>query len=169
MNISKLLSIGIILDCDYDKTVDEKFNLFMNKLRKLQSIDVPTSMHDFSQSISKFGCYILPDNQRKGTLEDILLECAKQVYPSLCTGAEQFINEVNLNSDEFVTEDKKEFEKPAGRYKAIVGSIVNVLRPSKTIQVSLREDRWISETTQNLPEIQAIRQFLANLLNLSVE
>ncbi|WP_110515853.1 DUF3226 domain-containing protein [Herpetosiphon llansteffanensis] len=163
-----LASIGIILDCDYDKTPSERFSEISNLL-KIKKIDPPKSMHEISQSTPKIGCYILPNNQHQGTLETILLECARQVYPSLYTGAEKFINEVNLDSAEFVASDKKYFKKPAGKNKAIVGSIVNVLRPSKTIQVSLSDNSWISEKTQNLPEIQAIRLFLANLLNLAVE
>ncbi len=163
-----LSSLGIILDCDYIKTPNERFTT-ITELLKSKNIEVPQSIHDLSEGIPKLGCYILPDNQRQGTLEDILLECAKQVYPSLYTGAEKFINEVNLDSAEFVASDKKYFKKPAGSNKAIVGSIVNVLRPSKTIQVSLSDNRWISQATQNLPEIQAIRLFLANLLDLPVE
>ena len=53
------------------------------------------------------------------------------------------------------------------RNKAIVGSIVSILRPGKAIQVSIQDDRWLRDDALTLPKIKAIHDFLKALFDLA--
>jgi hypothetical protein len=55
---------------------------------------------------------------------------------------------------------------PAGRNKAMVGSIASILRPGRAIQVSLQDDRWLRDTALALPRVKAVQDFLLKLLEL---
>jgi hypothetical protein len=66
-----------------------------------------------------------------------------------------------------VGEDLEELLKPAGRHKAIVGSIASILRPGKAIQVSLQDNRWLRDAALDLPRLSAVKSFLASLFEFS--
>ena len=58
--------------------------------------------------------------------------------------------------------------KPFDRQKAIVASIVSVLKPGMANTPSIAQDRWICEqTVKDVPEIAVLKQFIENLLELT--
>ncbi len=107
----------------------------------------------------------MPDNQNAGTLESLLIECAQHVYPNLLQSAISHVNTVPGDGT-LVLEDREDFNKPAGRDKAIVGTIASVLRPGKAVQVSLQDNRWLHEGALKLARVRAVQTFLIDLLEL---
>ena len=110
------------------------------------------------------GIFVFPDNSSEGTLEKVLLNCAKRVYPNLLAGAETLVAELNL--DRLSKEDKRDLIKASGKDKVTVGCVGNVLRPGKAIQVSIQDNKWVSRRTLNLPEVVTFNDFLKGLFNL---
>ena len=116
------------------------------------------------QSAIRTGIFVLPDNAAEGTLENILLECADDVYPNLKAGAETFLNGIDRAALD--AHDREEIEAPAGLNKARVGCVVNVLKPGKTSQASIQDNRWLDGETLNLPRVVAVSNFLRQLIAL---
>jgi hypothetical protein len=61
----------------------------------------------------------------------------------------------------------KEIRKPAGKNKAIIGGVSNILKPGRTLQVSLQDNDWIDSQTINLAKIKLVRQFLCQILDIT--
>lgn len=171
----QLDSIAIILDADSEEIPQIRFNKLMeeltekfNKQKKSLSVTLPLENLQLGEVKEKsarspaFGVFILPDNQHQGTLEDILSECARENYANLYDLAIQYIN--NIDRKQLTEEDLKELNKPTGENKAILSSIVSILKPTRTIQVSLQDNRWIDDKTLNLPSIQLIKEFLDKII-----
>jgi hypothetical protein len=66
-----------------------------------------------------------------------------------------------------MNEDLKELRKSAGRNKAIIGSIASILRPGRAVQVSIQDNRWLRDAALAIPRVQAVRDFLANLFEMT--
>lgn len=108
----------------------------------------------------------MPDNQSKGTLEDILLECGRQVYPGLYKTAAAHVDAA-LQDQSLVNEDLKELRKSAGKNKAIVGSMASILRPGRAVQNSIQDNRWLRDAALAIPRVKAVQAFLVNLLEMT--
>jgi hypothetical protein len=106
----------------------------------------------------------LPDNASSGTLEAILVECARESYPQLAELATSYVD--GVDTAKLTSNDLKDFRKPAGRQKAIVSGIATILRPAKALQVSLQDNEWLRGRALELPRVLAVRRFLADLLEL---
>lgn len=117
-----------------------------------------------TQGPPKLGAFILPDNGTAGTLEDILLDSAKEVYPKLLESA--FLHVDSARYVDLIPDDLKEFNKPAGKNKAIIGTMASILKPGKAIQVSIQDNQWLQGSALSLPRIKAVQNFLANLFEL---
>ena len=64
-----------------------------------------------------------------------------------------------------VTEkDLEEFQKSAGKNKAIISGITSILKPTKTLVTSLQDNRWIDEETLKLDRLIAIRNFVGEII-----
>ena len=88
------------------------------------------------------GIYVFPDNQTKGTLEDLLLLCGDKDYQSAIASAGQWVSSV---ATVLPSTELGEYRKPAGHKKALLGAIGNVLGPGKSFAMSLENNRWIGE------------------------
>jgi len=114
----------------------------------------------------RLGAFVLPDNVQAGTLEDLLLDVAPQVYPGLLTTARSHVaaalNDAGLRND-----DLKDLKKPAGENKAVIGAMASILRPGKAVQVSLQDNRWLKGAALLSPRIKAVQDFLKQLFDLS--
>lgn len=163
--ISQLVGVGLMLDAD---TVTTPANRFAEIKGQIAAFPLPLPLPDdpgeIAQGAPKVGVFVLPDNRSQGTLEDVLLECAGTAYPSLLARANTFVQGVDANS--LTGDDRKEFEKPAGKNKAIVSSISSILKPGKAIQVSIQDNRWLKDDALNLPRVKAVQTFLAELLEI---
>ncbi len=155
--------IGIIIDADHSNDSGRaKFKKIKAELKGI--MDLPQNPGEIIEQEIKAGFYIFPDNSSDGTLERILIDCATTNYNELYNGALEYINNVsveNLNKSE-----RKDFIKPSGKDKAVVGCIGNILRPGKAIQVSIQDNRWVDENTIGIHEMSLFNEFLKNLFEL---
>jgi hypothetical protein len=158
-------AVGVILDADSTQPVASRFAELSSRLGAL-GLAVPANPGVVSAEEPRCGIFVLPDNAASGTLEDLLLECGATSYPQLSTAATAYINSVDPT--QLTPPDLREIQKPAGRSKATVSSMASVLRPGKSIQVSIQDNEWLRGEALALPRIIAVRHFLAALLGLSV-
>lgn len=162
---SQLGSIGLVLDADKAVVPSERFATIKEGLSQI-GLPTPNNPGEVTHTSPRVGAFVLPDNQTQGTLEDILLECATIVYPSLLVGAQNYVDNIDMEHEAFTQGDKGDFYKPAGRRKAIVSCITSVLKPGRAMQVSIQDNRWLDQAALTLPRITAILSFLQQLLNL---
>lgn len=155
--------IGLVIDCDYESTAVQVWTSLQAKL------DIPLGAEpgSISQGPPRAGAYVLPDNSSFGTLEQILLACAAEAYPKLSRLAHEFVAQINGQDPEIFSnaDERADFIKPAGRAKATAGTIANVLRPGKAIQVSIQDNRWLKEPrVLELPLVRSFQDFIARIL-----
>ncbi|WP_309892764.1 DUF3226 domain-containing protein [Archangium sp.] len=158
-------AVGILLDSDDEKDLVSRHSGLRSRLQG--SLTLPDRPGRVSSSVPRTGVYILPDNVSPGTLEDLLLECASQTYPSLLQAADVLVRTAEDNAPELLPEDLEELRKPAGRKKATLASIAAILKPGKTIQTSIQDNRWLDGPTLELARIAALRRFLHELMALA--
>lgn len=108
------------------------------------------------------GIYVLPDNTVNGTLEDILLECGNVGYSDLAAKARSFLVAIDRNA--LSADDKKGLLKFAGEKKALISCMSGVLKPGLTIDNTIRKDRWFEPAALALPRVQALTEFLRELI-----
>src|SRR5262249_38277720 len=156
---------GVLLDSDTDKSPADRYSTIRDGLRA-NKLDFPDDAGSVSGANPRLGAFVLPDNQTQGTLEHLLLECAGESYAALLTTATAHVDAA-LRDQSLVAEDLTELRKPAGRNKAIVSSVASILRPGRAIQVSIQDNRWLHGATLTLPRVQAVQEFLTNILELT--
>lgn len=170
INQSELSSIGLILDADYKQTLLQIFQELTQELSQKQELNFidfqSLQLGQVNISNPRFGVFIIPDNQNQGTLETILLECAKLNYPDLLASAKIYIN--NFDRTKLLKKDLEDFNKPTGQDKAIISTISSVLKPGKAIQVSIQDNRWIAQNTLQLPNLVLLKQFINDLLDINI-
>jgi len=161
----RFASHGFLLDADQEQSPDERFEALITEL-KANNFTVPAGLRlgEVSGSKPAFGVYILPDNQNKGTLEDVLLQTAQVNYAQLSSVAQTYIQAIDQN--QLTTDDLDEFKKPAGTKKAQISAMSSVLKPGKAIQNSIQDNRWLDGEAIDLPIIKSITTFLAALFDL---
>jgi hypothetical protein len=156
--VTQIFGIGLVLDADDVKTPQERFGELLTKLAPI-GLPLPTTPGEVVKNASpRFGVFITPNNSAAGTLEDILLACAQINYPDLVACATNYIS--NIDRTQLNQDDLKEIKKPAGENKAIVSSISSILRPGKTLQVSIQDNRWIDAQTISLDSVKLVKIFL---------
>ena len=163
---SQLFSVGIFADADYRETPQERFNKLITKLSDidLPNLLPPSQIGQVNNHSPRCGIFISPNNRDQGTLENILLECARINYSDLLNLSQTYIESIDRN--QLTKNDLEDFKKPAGEKKAIISSISSILRPGKALQVSLQDNRWIDEQTLQLESIKLIKNFLEQIIGL---
>ena len=161
--LASLNAVGFLPDADRDPNAS-----LSSAQRALASagLSFPDKNQEVSMGKTNSGIFLIPGGDDHGGLEEILIACAEAVYPSLSDSARQFVGSVNLESDSYTDEDRKDLMTPQGPVKAIVGSIASVLKPGSTIQVSVLRDRWVSKTTIAIPRVAALVTFLKSLCEM---
>jgi hypothetical protein len=160
-------AVGVILDADGDQTPQQRFSAILTELATKGVLTVgqaPANLGGVTTGNPRWGIYVLPDNAARGTLEDILLECADTAYPNLKQHAETFVN--GFDQAQLTEGDTDDFNKPAGPNKTRVACISSVLKPGKAIQVSIQDNRWFEGPTLTLRRVVAVSDFLRQLLAL---
>jgi hypothetical protein len=161
---ASLTGIGIILDSDSIVSPGQRYVAIRDSLSS-KGYSPPDDPGVVSPGPPRLGAFVLPDNRSGGTLEDVLLDCAQHAYPFLLSMATAHVDAAlvdgSLNAD-----DKRDLLKPAGRNKAIVGSMASILRPGRAIQVSIQDNRWLRDTALALPRVKAVQDFLLSLFDL---
>jgi len=65
----------------------------------------------------------------------------------------------------FAAEDRAQAKwAPFDEQKAIIASVVSLLKPGKTNTVSLADNLWIGAQTEHLPKLAELLRFLRELL-----
>ncbi len=157
----KLDAVGIVLDADAQETPAQRF---AEMAEALSGAGLPRpSSPEFVGGSPRTGVFILPGGGAQGTLEDLLLECAQGVYPTLHAHSVQFVDGLNRGAADFGANELRDLKKPAGRHKAVVAAMGAILKPGKPIQATIEDHRWISPGTLALPRIAALLKFLSDL------
>ena len=156
--------IAIILDSDRGIPLNDRYKLIRDGLRDLGLL-LEDTVGTIAVGPPRLGAFVLPDNQSRGTLEDLLLECAQHSYPGLLSSAETHVATA-LADASLTKDDTEDLRKPSGRNKAVIASIGGILRPGKAIQTSIQDNRWLEETALRIPRIKAVQDFLAAVFEL---
>jgi hypothetical protein len=164
IDLGHLTGVGVILDSDSEQTPPQRYASVRSELAA-RGFQLPEDAGTLADGRPRFGAFVLPDNASRGTLEDLLLECASVVYPHLLFSAQTHVKTADGDTT-LQPADRDDFDKPAGHNKAIVGSMASVLRPGKAVQVSIQDNRWLRDETLNRPRIRAVQDFLASLWEL---
>jgi hypothetical protein len=96
------------------------------------------------------------------------LKCGEKVYPELIAGARAWIEPLDPEDNTiFVTaKERQDLAKPAGKLKAVVAAVASVLRPGRAVQVSIQDNRWLSDKEAlSTPEVVAFQAFVSSLIN----
>ena len=163
---TNLAGLGIVLDADKDKAVSAgaRYDAIRTRMATID-LQLPDAAGTVTAGSPRLGAFVLPNNAASGTLEDLLLDCATTVYPSLLDSATKHAD--GAATDRTLTaDDLQDFHKPAGRNKAVIGAMASVLRPGKAIQVSIQDNRWLRGETLLLPRIKAVQDFLVALFEI---
>jgi hypothetical protein len=164
IDYSTFLAFAIVADADDDtpNKVAEKYHHGLKKYFPNFPITVNATGNIIGGS-PKLGIYILPDNSQQGVLDTLISDCGDLVYPEYMQRAREYV-------DKFSKEERKKKPlkwKPFDQEKAIIATVVSVLKPGKTNQTSISDNSWISpETEAQIPAIQNLTKFFRNLLNL---
>lgn len=165
--VDKLEGVGIILDADKQIPMQRFQNIRNEIQKKVEELTLPNLPGQVDTETSpRSGIFILPDNNTPGTLEDLLIQCSEVSYPRLLAAADVFINEVESEMVTYISDDKREFLSPSGVNKATVGSVANVLKPGKSVQVSIHDNLWVTKETLMIPDIYNFNNFIRRLLNI---
>jgi hypothetical protein len=164
-----LAAIGIVRDAD-DSAPPQQLARISAELQTIGDIpnvtlEVPGIAGAIADGTPRLGVYVLPDNDDRGTLDTLLLECGQAVYPGLISGAQLYVNGVYIGKLD--GQDSRMIEKPFGKPKAIVACAANILKPGMSIATSIDQNRWLSEESRKLPRVAAIAKFLKNLCGLN--
>jgi len=166
-DLNAVIGIGILLDSDKEISAHQRYTdikqTLATKSSQFKLHDEPGKIHS-TNGMPNVGAFVLPDNTNDGTLEDLLIDCAGLVYPQLLTVAKDYVNaakNAGINANEL-----KEFNKPAGNNKAIIGAMANIFRPGKSVQVSIQDNSWLKGHALELSRIKSVQEFLNALFEL---
>jgi hypothetical protein len=160
-------SIGVVLDSD-DEPAQQRFDKLTKILEKVK-LTVPTALGEVNTGKPRVGVFTLPEPGSAGTLEDILLTLSDGAYPDLAATARAYADQWRKKADsEPTVSDWREIRKPSGAKKAAMGAMTAVLKPGKSMQVSLEDGRWVCNETKAAQCLQPCIRFLDSLLK-SVE
>lgn len=155
----QMVGIGIIGDADADVT--STFNIIKNLFADI--LQLPDTCGEISNDTPRTGVFLFPDNQNSGTIEKVLLRCAENTYSEILSRAQQYIQSVDQNVTGF---DRNQFDKPAGKEKATIGCISNILKPGKAVQVSIQDNNWVCRQTIENTDLSKLNIFITELLQM---
>jgi len=157
---TNLAAFGIVADCD-KSTPDRIVEPYANKFRSYFP-NFPDCPGVVNINSPRTGVYVLPDNASPGVLDTLLCECGQIAYPVYMEKASSYLNE-------FSESDIKSLKwKNFDREKALVATVVSVLKPGKTNTTSIADNNWVSkQTQQQVPALANFIEFLSKLLEVS--
>jgi len=167
LEFKKMIGIGIFLDSDSQKSPQNRYDEIKTSLaeKSSQLFILPDEAGTIKKGLPNLGAFVLPDNQTAGTLEDLLLESAEQVYPELLKIARNYVSAAKENAN-LKSSELSELRN-AGTNKAIIGAMANIFKPGKSIQVSIQDNDWLKgKALAEVKRIQAVQIFLKTLFEL---
>ena len=155
-----LAAFGIVADCDKSNPI-QIVTQYSNCFQKYFP-NFPNQAGEVDINIPRTGIYVLPDNASQGVLDTLLCSCGEIAYPVYMERARSYL-------EKFSEEDTKSLKwKNFDREKALVATVVSVLKPGKTNTASIADNNWVSEETQQqVPALANFIEFLRQLLELS--
>ena len=109
----------------------------------------------------------MPDNQSSGSLETLLLQRAKGVYPVLHKKADDFIQVVK-NTKDAIPPGSELGSKGQNEGKAFRHAMTSVLKPGKTLQASISDNEWVPQAPDQFPDFfLPLVKCLSQLLDLN--
>ena len=170
-------SLGVVLDTDWQQTESERFASFQRLIGRWNQdglddgrpgfpLAFPEQPNSVTSNGLRIGLYQFPGGGAQGSLETVLLACARHNHPVLHDHAADLVNRVvsaaypeRTNADPL-----KACRKPSGHAKALCGIVANVLKPGSSLAVSLRDTEWLPFAEDALPEVVQAAGFLDALL-----
>lgn len=163
---AQLTGMGLLFDADKEKADSAAVRYAAVKGRMDDiGLTLPNEAGRVTDTTPRLGAFVLPDNVSSGTLEDVLLECAHQQYPTLLGSASAHVEKAGKDGT-LIADDTRDFKKPSGQNKATVSSIAAILRPGKAVQVSIQDNRWLGAECLALPRVKAVQDFLRQLFEI---
>lgn len=156
VQFSGISSVYVIVDCDNRPEADVR-----KEIVNLLSFPVSDKSILNVQGVN-YGLYILPNNSDKGTIEKLLLECAEIQYTAVLNNAKNFVDTIDFTK--LSNEDKKEIEKPFGKEKAILGAVATILKPAKSLPVSICDNEWITDKTMTQKTLSELADYIGQCL-----
>ncbi|GAA0714102.1 hypothetical protein GCM10008904_29130 [Paraclostridium ghonii] len=158
--LNQIKSICAIFDADQKlakETFDEKFKNNKKDMIIYKKDFLNEIINIKGEQINLYN-YFFPDNNRKGTLENLLLDGANVVYKDLLEQVDNYIENID--------EKHKYNWSISSENKVRVGCIANVFQPGSANQSSIRHDDWISEESISYSEdIKKFYEFVINIIN----
>lgn len=153
-------AVGLVLDSDSKVSAIDRFEGVRSRLAARSEVfdELPAQPGVVAGRAPSCGIFVLPDNHSQGTLEELLVACASQSYGVAFTDAQRYVDRVHTAS--FEDEELRELRAPAGQRKAEVAALGAILKPGKSIQVSLQDNRWVTDDTLAIAPVRAFYDFL---------
>jgi hypothetical protein len=158
--------IGLMLDSDNTKPA-ECYASIRSNLKEKTGLMFPDNAGQVEMANKvRHGVFVFPNNSDLGTLEDLLIDCAEVQYTQLLDCARNYVAEAGNAINLLNKGHRKEFNKRAGRKKAVVGAMASIFRPGKAVQASIQDNDWVRGTALKLPRIREVQRFLTELFDL---
>lgn len=161
---------GISIFCDADTlTASERFanlhkELSDNLSEEFVNIIEGISFKTIKQATTKFGIYIFPDNENKGTLEALLLDGGVLVYPELIQNAKAYVSQAPQIKDSLVIKELKKWSI-SSEEKVLLGVAANIIKPGRANQNSIEDNSWISSETLSSNSQNKLKLFIDEFLS----
>lgn len=159
-------AIGIIIDAD-SGTAADTYTALIGTLQE-SGLQFAAKAGEVTDGLPRVGVFVLPDNNRSGTLEDTMLESASIAYPQLLPLAETVATTVrqslDANADWLSSPERDDFNKPAGMNKTRVSVLGAVMKPTYAIGNLYRQHNWITPETLKQPLLGQLSAFLKALI-----
>lgn len=155
-------AVGVVLDSD-DEPQAIRYAT-MKALLEAQKLDAPDSLAVVSTGSPRVGVFALPEANVAGTLEDVLLALGDVAYPDLTAASSEYATAWHTRVAADPSREWKELKKPAGLKKAKVNAMTALLKPGKATQVSLEDNRWISDMTKSAACLAPCLAFMRALI-----
>lgn len=155
-------ALGVFMDTDKVKSPAQRHATLVRALDDIPALRFPDKPGLVNHGEIRTGVCVFPDNVSEGTLEDLLEKCAELSYPAALAAARGFV--ASMSENMFEAGELKDFKKPSGRKKATIAALASILRPGKAIQVSISDNRWLTDDTLNISSITAVARFIHDLV-----
>ncbi len=152
----------VILDAD-DQPPTQRFADFVPLFHE-RNVPQPSQLGQIAvQEEKRSGVFSFPGRGQSGTIEDVLLPIAQRRFGNLSDHAARYVRE--WIPDE--SSDYTELAKPSGQKKAELSAMAALLKPGKSINASIDDQKWISNPV-DIPELVPLIEFLAVALLLDI-
>lgn len=126
-------------------------------------INIPVEVGGISSGSPKLGVFVFPDNKSQGSLEDLLLSCARKTHSEVSPIIERSIDRLVANSKYRKLAYLKTLRKASSAKKASTSVFANLLKPGSSLAVAIHQGGWICEGTFDVPEVITVSDFMKEL------